>query len=248
MNKLQKIWRDLTSRKYRMDYFSDGLGVTNRELGFLTDKTFAAAWDKAVLLNREGWSRRREVPDVRWRAHVCCWAARHGLDIEGDFVECGVHTGLFSLTVCNFLNFATKKKRFLLFDTFAGIPLDGLSEEEKADAVEHNEKLYFDVYGYAKRNFAEFPNAHLIRGILPESLEAVSVERIAYLSVDLNNATSERKTIEALWPKLSPGACVVIDDYAHRGYRPQYDMWNEFASRAGKSVLTLPTGQGLLIR
>ena len=90
--------------------------------------------------------------------------------------------------------------------------------------------------------------ARLVRGKLPDSFADVDVGRIAYLSIDLNNATSERKAIEVLWPKLTPGACIVLDDYAHRGCRPQYDMWNAFAAQVGKSVLTLPTGQGLMVR
>ena len=248
MNRLEKVWRDLTSRKYRMDFFNDGLGVTNRELGFLADKKFVDAWNKAVLLNQEGWSKRKRVPDIRWRAHVCCWAAQHGLGIEGDFVECGVHTGLLSLTVCNFLDFAKYRKQFYLFDTFAGIPLDGLSKDETKDAIEYNNILYFDVLEFAKRNFSEFPNAHLVPGKLPGSIAQVNIERIAYLSIDLNNATAEQKSIEALWPKVTPGACIVLDDYAHKGCRPQYDMWNEFARQQGSSILTLPTGQGLIVR
>ena len=66
--------------------------------------------------------------------------------------------------------------------------------------------------------------------------------------MDLNNASAEKATIEVLWPKLVQGAIIVLDDYAFIRRVRQYDMWNEFAKSVGRSVLTLPTGQGLLIK
>jgi len=111
-----------------------------------------------------------------------------------------------------------------------------------------NGALYFDCYEVARKNFAPFPNARLVRGILPESLANTQIERIAYLSMDLNNAVAEIATVECLWPKLSPGAIVVLDDYAFSGYEAQYRAWNDFAQSKGQMVLTVPTGQGLLIK
>jgi O-methyltransferase len=188
------------------------------------------------------------MPDIRWRAHMACWAARHALTLEGDFVECGVHTGLLSMTVCHFLDFASVPRSFWLFDTFAGIPVDRLPEAERAGAEAMNRSHYFDCWEIAQRNFARWPNARLLRGILPESLASADLDRIAYLSVDLNSAAGERAVIDALWERLSPGAVVLIDDYAFKGHDQQYDMWNGFAHEHGRMIATLPTGQGLLLR
>ncbi|MCP8940105.1 TylF/MycF family methyltransferase [Alsobacter sp. SYSU M60028] len=200
-------------------------------------------------LNKEGWrKRKRGVPDIRWRAHICCWAAQHGLGLDGDFVECGVHTGILSLTVCHYLSMGSVPKSFWLFDTFEGIPLDGLNEAQRRQASALNRNVYSNVWDLAQRNFAPFPNARLVRGVLPGSLDEARIERIAYLSIDLNHAPAEMATIERLWPKLSLGAIVVIDDYAFRDHEAQYEAWNDFAARQGKMIVTLPTGQGLLIR
>ena len=153
----------------RPDYRADGLGVNGKNISALTENTFATAYDEALRLNLEGWS--GSVPDVRWRAHVCCWAARNALSLRGDFVECGVHTGLLSLTVARFLDFAKLDRTLWLFDTFEGIPLERVSTEEKTHAKELNAAVYFDCYDLARRNFAPYPNARLVRGILPESLD-----------------------------------------------------------------------------
>ncbi len=71
---------------------------------------------------------------------------------------------------------------------------------------------------------------------------------IAYLSVDLNVAKYEQQCIERVWDRLVPGAHIVLDDYAFVGHEDQYDMWNEFTSLKNHMVLTLPTGQGLIIK
>jgi len=232
-------------RGMKTDYRADGLGVKGKNISALTDTAFEHAYSEAVRLNDEGW--RSGVPDVRWRAHVCCWAARNALLIPGDFVECGVHTGLLSLTVAHFLDFAKLDRTLWLLDTFAGIPLERVSAQEKAHAAELNAAVYFDCYDLACRNFAPFPNARLVRGILPDSFTETSIDQIAYLSIDLNNADAEMATIERLWPKLSPGAIVVLDDYAFTGYESQFHAWNDFARSKGKMILTVPTGQGILI-
>ena len=235
--------------RMRADYRADGFGVRRKNLSFLSEPEFAEAWNISCGLNASGWQKRKNgVPDIRWRAHICCWAAQHALSLEGDFAECGVHTGILSLTLAHYLRFDQIDKRFWLFDTYEGIPLIGLDENQRIQAEALNDEIYFDVYDIAKQNFQPFPNAILVKGILPQSADNLEIGKIAYLSVDLNHAPAEKSTIELFWPKLVPGALIVIDDYAFEGHESQYHMWNEFARSVGKMVATLPTGQGLLIK
>ncbi len=173
----------------------------------------------------------------------------HALSLAGDFVECGVFTGLLSVTICRYLDFSELDRVFWLFDTWSGIPTDGLNEEELAAVQQRNAHLYGrDVYEIAKRNFADYPNVRLVRGALPGTLGQAEINSIAYLSIDLNSMAAERDVIEALWPKLTKGAIVVLDDYGFEGMEDQHDMWDKFAASQGTMIATLPTGQGLLIK
>ena len=234
------------NRRRRLDYYADGIGVRHKNISHLTEEKFFAAWQFALEGNKDGWV--GSHPDVRWRASVGCWAATHALHLPGQFVECGVNTGLLSMTVCHYLDFQSIDRKFYLYDTFNGIPIETLQGEELRATREINAHNYFDCFEIAKRNFESFANVELIRGSLPGSLDIGSPEQIAYLSIDLNNATFERQTMDVLWNRLAPGAIVVIDDYAFKGHEEQYQMWNEFAAQNSSSVLALPTGQGLLIR
>lgn len=229
-------------------YAADGFRVLNKNTGFMYEPRFAAAWKFSESGNREAWSKRRRVPDVRWRAHTCCFAAQRALKLDGDFVEFGVHAGLLSMTVCEYLNFGALDRKFWLFDTFAGIPEGAMTPAETRHAKQRNTGIYFDVYDIATRNFSKFRNVRLVKGLLPQTLEGVAIEKIAYLSVDLNVAQYEKECIDQVWDKVVLGASIVLDDYAFIGCEEQNAMWNEFAATHRQSILTLPTGQGLMIK
>lgn len=231
----------------RCDYRGDGIGTKNKSLDFLGDEKFIEAWEFAAA--RIYGITGKKLPDIRWRAHIALWAASAGLTKDGDFVECGVFTGIYSSVICRYLDFAKRDKRFWLFDTWEGIPTAEIPASEKALAAQYNRTYRsHDIYEAIKENFSDYPNCHLVRGFLPGSLDQASIAKIAYLSVDLNNATYEKACIEALWPKIVSGGLVVIDDYNFTICKIQRDMWDSFATGKGLMIAALPTGQGLLIK
>ncbi|SIM81297.1 Methyltransferase MtfD [Mycobacteroides abscessus subsp. abscessus] len=56
------------------------------------------------------------------------------------------------------------------------------------------------------------------------------------------------ETLRYFWPRLSPGAFVLLDDYANRGRDEQRIAMDDVARELGVSVVALPTGQGLIIK
>lgn len=233
-------------------YNADGLAVWRKNTEFLRDPRFAESYARGI----EPWREfRRENPadgdiDVEWRVHVVCWAASHAVKLPGDFVECGVRTGIFSLAAAHYVDFNTTGKSFYLFDTFAGIPEEQVNDEEQelGVAARQNERSGQDTYEIAKSSFAPYPKANLVRGHVPDTLEDVEIERVCYLSIDMNIVAPEVAAIRHFWPKLSPGAPVIMDDYGWLNHAPQKEALDEFAEGVGCKILTLPTGQGLLLK
>jgi hypothetical protein len=231
-------------------YDSDHLAVWGRNLGFLEDKRFRSAYQRGI----HSGHRIGEVYGlgddlgIEWRVHVCCWAASHAKHLPGDFVECGVNTGIYSLAICEYIDFNATGKRFWLFDTYEGIPEHQMSERERQLRISENARMYPNCFDRARENFRPFPNAVLVKGTVPESLPSAAIDRICYLSLDMNIAKPERAAIAYFWPKLSHGAIVVVDDYGWQGYEEQKAAMDEFAGSVGVEVLTLPTGQGLIVR
>jgi len=163
-------------------------------------------------------------------------------------VECGVNTGILSLAVSDYYRFAECDRTFYLFDTFNGIPEEQMPPEEREKKLLENELFYPDCYEQAKANFAPYPNMKLIRGRVPDTLEGAKIDRVAYLSIDMNVAEAELAAIEYFWDKLVPGAPVVLDDYGWSAYASQKHVLDKFAAGVGSSILTLPTGQGLMFK
>ena len=232
-------------------YDSDDLRVCLKNMAWMHEPRFVEAYAKGMdsghKICREPGS--KTDIHIEWRVHVICWAAWQAAQLAGDFVECGVNTGIFSLAACNYIDFNRTGKSFYLFDTFRGIPLEQITGEERALNREQESDLYYqECFETTKRNFAPYPKAVLVRGKVPDTLETVLIDRVCYLSIDMNIVFPEIAAIRHFWPKLTSGAPVILDDYAWLGYAPQKDAMDEFAESAGCKILSLPTGQGLLIK
>jgi O-methyltransferase len=231
----------------RFDYYADpstitfnddGLIAIHKDTSFLAEPRFQSAYAAGRATGSWG-----EL-EPRWRAYVMCWAAERALKIEGDFVECGVNRGGNALTAMQYLNFQSVPKRFYLLDTFCGFP-----ESQRTGAASCNHDRYADCYADVVQTFRPYPNAVIVRGAIPGTLNQVPSDKVAFLSVDMNCAEPEIAAAEFFWDRLVPGAVIVLDDYAcGKWYIRQKQAFDAFAQKRGVRVLPLPTGQGLIFK
>jgi hypothetical protein len=233
-----KRWLGLKQPRYT--YNQDGLATTHSS-DFMHEPQFAAAYAAGEATG--SWRKSR----VHWRAHVLLWAAQIADRLDGDFVECGTYKGGLAMTLATFFDFAKQKRRMFLFDTFTGIDPELASESENTRRGFRN-KYPGDVYEEVRERFAPFPNIHVIRGRVPETLPQAQTDKVAFLHIDMNNAAPEIAAAEYFWPKLIPGAPVVLDDYGWKDCGEQKAAFDRFAKRKGIPLLSLPTGQGMLIK
>ncbi len=241
------ILKAVTGAPYTFSYAADGFAVRKKYLPFGSHDRFDQAWAEVSAANAPYFG--GTMPDIRWRAHTCIWAASNCARLEGDFAEFGVNTGVLTSMVFRVLGERLAHKEMFLFDTFHGIPLETVSGAEAVHAREMNETLYAqDVYGFTQAQFARFPNVHLVRGLLPETLTAIAGRKLSYISIDLNAASTEMAVISAIWEQLVEGAHIVLDDYGFGRHEEQNRAWNRFAESVDRRILALPTGQGVLLK
>ncbi|MCJ8299697.1 MAG: TylF/MycF family methyltransferase [Pseudomonadales bacterium] len=230
-------------------YADDGL-ISQHITDFLLDKKFMDAYG-AGAYNEHGRKLKNHPGDIHFRAYINCWAAQHALGLEGDFVECGVGTGIYSGTVAHYLEFENIQKKYYLCDTYTGIPVEDSINESERNNMERLNNIHFN-YDYSeevRRSFKNYPNVIIVKGKVPDSLSTIQLDRISYLSIDMNNATAEIAAIEYLWDKLVFGGVVVLDDYAYgQEFIEQKHAWDKFALEHNFTILSLPTGQGLIIK
>jgi O-methyltransferase len=218
-------------------YWHDGLFTFNNA-DFLRDPNFIRAYQLGV--DTKSW----RGADVQWRCYTACWCVNHAKNLEGDFVECGVYKGGLTRAGIEYIGFEkmTDKKWYLL-DTFEGFPAD------QEDSVNPSPGLYADdPLESVKKTFGSFDNVVIIKGRVPETLNQVPSTKIAYLSIDMNAATPEIAAGDFFWDKLVPGGLMLLDDYGFLDHLNQKQAWDAWAKRKNVSILTIPTGQGLVIK
>jgi hypothetical protein len=189
-----------------------------------------------------------------WRVHVGLWAAFSALKLDGDFVECGVNRGFMSSAIMEELEWDRMEKTFYLLDTFAGVEEEMISTSpQRVEEIRRNRRnlqsgFYVQGVEQAVRNFSQWRNVRIIQGRVPEILPAVGASRVSYLHLDMNCAAPEVAALKYFWEKLVAGAMILLDDYAYVGYESQKAAMDAFAEERAVRVLSLPTGQGLLVK
>jgi hypothetical protein len=250
---LNFVMREIASVNHPNLFWGDGMATVNKSAGFLEDRPFAAA-HKVLWENYEtnpGWGRQRDA----WRLHTLVWAAGQALALaDGDFVECGVFRGNMSWFVGEVLELRNTSRTIYLYDSFQGLDP---RLEQPGDYFDAGPDFLKEANAhYAVPNlahtvaerFSGWHNYRVISGFLPASLDHEDApETVAFLHVDLNSPAAELACYEALYPRLVPGAVIVLDDYGWKTYCRQKETADTFFGSKGLKVLELPTGQGLVV-
>jgi O-methyltransferase len=231
-------------------YNNDGL-ATFHVVDFMHDERFINA-----IKDGKKYTENRQDD---FRIYIGCALADHAQKLDGDFVECGVWLGVMSKSIINYIDFDSLKKKFWLFDTFQGIPKENMIEN---DGREFN---FYDNKGlHGKNNIIDKEkikiidlviekfsknNVEIVEGIVPEALEIAKNVKVAFLHIDMNNAYPEVEAIKFFWKKIVTSGVILLDDYAYSPeYKIQKESIDELGEKIGFSVITLPTGQGLIIK
>jgi hypothetical protein len=175
--------------------------------------------------------------------------------VPGDFAECGVWRGGSILAMILVLQELGAEDRDIhLYDTF-----EGMTEPTEADTSPVHPRaldLWEQTEGrpwpqfFAAEVFTEsmvretvlatgYPQErlHFVRGRVEETLPARAPERLALLRLDTDWYESTRHELEHLYPRLSGGGVLIVDDYGEwEGCRRAVDEY--FAGAATPVLLT----------
>jgi hypothetical protein len=237
----RRVVRDLASisryKKFRYNQY--GMASVHN-CDFITDPKFQRAY--AAGQATESWG--QEV--LQWNAYIGCWAASTAVRLEGDFVECGVNRGALSRAIIEYVDFPSTGKKFYLFDTYEGLVQKYISPAEERNGIRAGG--YEPCYGEVLKTFSPFECVVVVKGTVPESLPPAAPSKVAYLSIDMNCVEPEIAAAEFFWPRMVSGAIMLLDDYGWAKHIAQKHAFDEFARERGVPILTLPTGQGLIIK
>ena len=173
--------------------------------------------------------------------------------IPGDYVECGVWRGGSSMMAALAFDAAGDPARAMwLFDTFEG--MSEPTERDRAfdaddpvgkewDRIKEEGSIVLarasldDVRQSVQEAGIAPDRFDYVVGKVEDTLPARAPERIALLRLDTDWYESTRHELEHLWPRLSPGGVLIVDDYGHwAGAREAVDEY--FGARADAPLLT----------
>jgi O-methyltransferase len=169
-------------------------------------------------------------------------------NIPGDIVECGVWRGGSSLLAALILKSRNISDRKLyLYDTFKGMPTPTEFDIDKRGntGFEMIDK-YGDEIGWCyallddvKAAFSAYDfdfEIHFIEGDVIETLPKTKPETISVLRLDTDWYESTAAEFDILYPRLSTGGVLIIDDYGcWAGSRKATD---DYFAKEPKIILT----------
>lgn len=181
-----------------------------------------------------------------------------GRSIPGALVECGVWRGGSVLAMIRALQlFGCDDRDVYAFDTFAGMTEPSEAETSRfaepalrtwRRARSRGERPWGELFAGPGTDVASvgallrgtgYPaeRIHLVEGQVERSLPGRAPDRIAVLRLDTDWYASTRHELEHLYPRLSPGGVLIVDDYGHwDGCRRAVDEY--FAEHPPAPLLT----------
>jgi O-methyltransferase len=163
------------------------------------------------------------------RISALCHAVRYVArsNIPGDIVECGVWRGGSMMAAAMTLLSEGETRTLHLYDTFEGMPpptpIDRRISSGKlaAEILEESDKSsVFWAYAALDEVQANLVSTgysrdriHFIRGKVEETIPNQAPERISVLRLDTDWYESTKCELINLYPRLSVGGVLIIDDY-----------------------------------
>jgi O-methyltransferase len=190
------------------------------------------------------------------RIAALCDGVEHAVraEVPGAVVECGVWKGGSMMAAAlTLLRLGVSDRDLYLFDTFQGMPpptredvfsaYDGYSpmrhwrrRRREGGANAWHYVAADEVRAAVLSTGYPAERVHLVEGRVEDTLPAAAPDEIALLRLDTDWYESTRHELVHLYPRLSPGGVLILDDYGHyEGARRAVDEY--FEAEGGRPLL-----------
>ena len=217
------------------------------------DETFVDVYSKCRAFTMT------QLEDMHALYQAVRYVARRG--IPGDFVECGVWKGGSAMLMARtLLHHGAAGRGLFLYDTYEGMPPPTGKDidvygKAAADLMGRWPREANTIWAYVpleevRRNLASagYPAADIryVPGRVEETIPGTVPERIALLRLDTDFYESTLHTLKHLYPRLSPGGIMIVDDCGHwQGAKAAVDEY--FGRDGGELFLNRISHSGRLV-
>ena len=140
-------------------------------------------------------------------------------NIQGDLIETGAWRGGGTIFMRALLEvFDVKDRKVWVADSFEGLPNpNGEKYEMDKNSTYHAMDELSVSLDQVKKNFQKYgfldEQVHFLKGWFKDTLPDAPIDRIALLRLDGDMYESTMDALTHLYPKLSKGGYILIDDY-----------------------------------
>jgi len=140
--------------------------------------------------------------------------------VNGDLIETGVWRGGATIFMRAVLKAYGDTERVVwVADSFAGLPLPDMERYPQDAGSSFHQQSHMKVpLKQVKSNFAKYDlldrQVRFLPGWFRDTLPTAAIERLSLIRLDADMYESTMQSLVYLYPKLSPGGYVVIDDYS----------------------------------
>ncbi|MCU0285013.1 MAG: TylF/MycF family methyltransferase [Acidobacteria bacterium] len=143
-------------------------------------------------------------------------------NIPGDFIETGVWRGGAVIFMRALLKVYQENERLVwVADSFSGLPKpnENVYPQDKGDQHYRWDDLKVSL-DTVKQNFAKYglldDRVKFLKGWFKDTLPTAPIEKLALLRLDGDIYESTMDALVHLYPKLSPGGFIIIDDFINQ--------------------------------
>jgi len=140
--------------------------------------------------------------------------------VPGDVLEAGVWRGGTTIFMRGVLRaLGDTERRVWVADSFRGLPVPDPEQHPPDQSLSLDHPALAVSLDQVKANFAKYglldDQVHFLEGWFNETLASAPIDKLAVIRLDGDLYESTMDGLEALYPKLSLGGYIIIDDYHH---------------------------------
>ena len=175
------------------------------------------------------------IPRMNNIRHCVEHVLSHG--VPGDLIETGVWRGGATIFMRGILKaYGVTDRRVWVADSFAGLPKADFTNYPREEPYEFHKMSQLAVsLEEVQRNFERYglldDQVRFLKGWFKDTLPAAPIDQLAVMRLDGDLYESTMDGLVHLYPKLSPGGFVIVDDY--NGVSSCNDAVHDFRREAG---------------
>lgn len=197
-------------------------------------------YDEAFLRYYESFEKKGNYHSLD-RKYAMDQLMQLALSLEGDTAECGVYEGASSYLICS--KICGLNKSHHIFDSF-----EGLSEPVSVDGAYWKKGDLSSNEDVLRKNLKQFDFVHYYKGWIPDRFSEITQLEFCFVHLDIDLYQPTIDSLMFFYQRMVRGGMILCDDYGFVTCPGAKKAMDAYFSDKPENIISLPTGQGFIIK